>query len=372
MDSTPKRQSNLTNKDFRELINSHVPIKREQPEEIIREVKKIKKQTKAKSKKYQKKTKDESLELLLSRYRDRARERREGKNPDYLCGSDDLTEPIAYHAVGPDAKHNIRLAERRRQLIQESKYLGGDMAHTHLVKGLDLALLNKVRSEIEAKTKDIPVETVVEEDTGFKGQMTKNIHDILFKSTVAVKNPLFAPGKMCYLVDLTEEEQMDTDVPTTVIRSQVLTTEASNTIIIPDAIIDKIREALQDAKEDYKYKKVKKIEPPPEHHQRKQENKKREFRNAEKVQVSKTKVVLKKLVSEPTGYDECYPGAEAMMEAANDSDFEDTPTLLESWPKAAFQFGLKKAAGRRTRQSEKSHEAHLDWEWARIRDRLQL
>jgi hypothetical protein len=31
--------------------------------------------------------------------------------------------------------------------IEMSKYLGGDLAHTHLVKGLDYALLNKVRGE---------------------------------------------------------------------------------------------------------------------------------------------------------------------------------------------------------------------------------
>ena len=40
-------------------------------------------------------------------------------------------------------------AERRKQMIQESKFLGGDMEHTHLVKGLDYALLQKVRSELE-------------------------------------------------------------------------------------------------------------------------------------------------------------------------------------------------------------------------------
>ncbi len=38
-------------------------------------------------------------------------------------------------------------AEKRRQLIQESKFLGGDMEHTHLVKGLDFALLQKVRQQ---------------------------------------------------------------------------------------------------------------------------------------------------------------------------------------------------------------------------------
>ena len=42
--------------------------------------------------------------------------------------------------------------ERRRRVIDESKYLGGDMAHTHLVKGLDYALLEKVRSEIAVKS----------------------------------------------------------------------------------------------------------------------------------------------------------------------------------------------------------------------------
>jgi len=39
-------------------------------------------------------------------------------------------------------------AERRKLVIQESKYLGGDMEHTHLVKGLDYALLEKVRRQI--------------------------------------------------------------------------------------------------------------------------------------------------------------------------------------------------------------------------------
>lgn len=39
-------------------------------------------------------------------------------------------------------------------MIQESKFLGGDMEHTHLVKGLDFALLQKVRAEIASKEKE--------------------------------------------------------------------------------------------------------------------------------------------------------------------------------------------------------------------------
>jgi len=55
---------------------------------------------------------------------------------------------VKFRAVAPNARENHDAAERRRQMIQESKYLGGDMEHTHLVKGLDFALLQKVRIEI--------------------------------------------------------------------------------------------------------------------------------------------------------------------------------------------------------------------------------
>ena len=35
--------------------------------------------------------------------------------------------------------------------VEETRYLGGDLEHTHLVKGLDFALLQKVRSEQAAR-----------------------------------------------------------------------------------------------------------------------------------------------------------------------------------------------------------------------------
>lgn len=44
----------------------------------------------------------------------------------------------------------ITAEEKRLRDIEESKFLGGDVEHTHLVKGLDYALLQKLRSEREA------------------------------------------------------------------------------------------------------------------------------------------------------------------------------------------------------------------------------
>merc|ERR1712021_18191 len=93
-----------------------------------------------------KRQEDDKMAELAAKYRDRAKERRDGgpgsDRPDDVSGSG------AYRAVAPDVKGNFDAAERRRQMIQESKFLGGDMEHTHLVKGLDFALLQKVRSEI--------------------------------------------------------------------------------------------------------------------------------------------------------------------------------------------------------------------------------
>jgi IK cytokine len=39
--------------------------------------------------------------------------------------------------------------EAHRRAIEQSKYLGGDLEHTHLVKGLDFALLNRVKAEMD-------------------------------------------------------------------------------------------------------------------------------------------------------------------------------------------------------------------------------
>lgn len=71
-----------------------------------------------------------SEHLYTLNHRDRAEERRKGLNPDYernamsgLPGNDQLNPTMS---------------------VEETKYLGGDLEHTHLVKGLDYALLQKV------------------------------------------------------------------------------------------------------------------------------------------------------------------------------------------------------------------------------------
>lgn len=66
-----------------------------------------------------------------SEYRDRAKERREGNNLDYV-----ELKGLTQSGQGD-----------RKKELELSKYLGGDEEHTHLVKGLDKALAEKVRRE---------------------------------------------------------------------------------------------------------------------------------------------------------------------------------------------------------------------------------
>lgn len=65
-------------------------------------------------------------------HRDRAAERRQGINPDY-----DETELAA---LTGDAVAKLT--------VEETKFLGGDIDHTHLVRGLDFQLLNRVRENL--------------------------------------------------------------------------------------------------------------------------------------------------------------------------------------------------------------------------------
>ena len=70
---------------------------------------------------------DKKKEKKPSKYRDRAEERRTDSNKDY--STDDNIAALEVDA-------------------EASKYLGGDVAHTHLVRGLDRALLEKTRTDL--------------------------------------------------------------------------------------------------------------------------------------------------------------------------------------------------------------------------------
>jgi hypothetical protein len=67
--------------------------------------------------------------------RDRAKERREGRvAAEYERVEEELETILQGRGLGNDLS---------KLTVADSKFLGGDLDHTHLVKGLDYALLQK-------------------------------------------------------------------------------------------------------------------------------------------------------------------------------------------------------------------------------------
>ena len=213
---------------------------------------------------------------LAKKYRDRSKERREGKG-DYT-DVELISTTADYRAVGPTSELDRTSAEKRRQVIQESKFLGGDMAHTHLVKGLDFALLQKVRAEISSKEKENEeiLDEILEKDKisdappqkestfdGINNKMAKNIYRLLFQKKIPFRNESFLPGRMAYVFDL-EDEFSESDLPTTLIRSKAdcPNLEVHTTLSTNDIVINKLTQILaylrQGSKDKHKKKKDKK------------------------------------------------------------------------------------------------------------------
>ncbi|KAL4002127.1 RED-like protein N-terminal region family protein [Acanthocheilonema viteae] len=204
-----------------------------------------------------------NLNEILKNYRDRAEERRKGIGKD--DNIDDLHANNAYRAVPSDVRATADAAQRRKQAIQESKYLGGDMEHTHLVKGLDYSLLHKVRSEIAMREQknDETLESQYNKDSQ-KGEpqsdnrMVRNIHRTVFQNELPACNELFRKGRMAYVVDLEEE---DNDLPTTLLRSvhDCPATESTHDINTSNMLIQKLTQVLSYLRTDTQ-KKRKKVE----------------------------------------------------------------------------------------------------------------
>nr|XP_027204390.1 protein Red-like [Dermatophagoides pteronyssinus] len=209
------------------------------------------------------------LNELAKKYRDRAKERRDGSNMDAARNSDILTNSTAYHAVGPD-NFDMDATERRKQLIQKSKYLGGDMEHTHLVKGLDYALLQKVKAEIQTKEDEdeyLREQQQQEEEArkeeerqqmkkyskkdsstfddqdryAIKNKKVENLLKIIFNENLPEKNELFRQGRMAYQYDLTNDFP-ENEIPTTIIRSKAEcpNLDAYNSISTNEIIMNKL------------------------------------------------------------------------------------------------------------------------------------
>ena len=152
--------SGLSNEKFRDLLSQPKEAKAQKPADTKeeREQKKAKQQAAYERRMAIQKRREEALQEA-SRYKDRAAERRKEAVGDAPEGTlDEFGYLVVPEESGPEEKpvstaptaaqlgDREELEEQSHRIsIQQSKYLGGDIEHTHLVKGLDFALLQKIR-----------------------------------------------------------------------------------------------------------------------------------------------------------------------------------------------------------------------------------
>ncbi|KAI4335154.1 hypothetical protein L6164_013826 [Bauhinia variegata] len=179
------------------------------------------------------------------KYRDRAKERREDQNPDY-----EPTE-LGFHAVAPPGNVDLRSADAHKLSIEKSKYLGGDVEHTHLVKGLDYALLNKVRSEIDKKPDagdDIDGKSrssKEDQQVSFRTATAKSVYQWIVKPQTIIKsNEMFLPGRMTFIYNM--EGGYHHDIPTTLQRSKAdcPVPEEAVTVNVDGSVLDRIAKIM--------------------------------------------------------------------------------------------------------------------------------
>ncbi|XP_054794325.1 suppressor of mec-8 and unc-52 protein homolog 2-like [Prosopis cineraria] len=179
------------------------------------------------------------------KYRDRAKERREDQNPDYE------TTDLGLHAVAPPGTVDLRSADAHKLSIEKSKYLGGDVEHTHLVKGLDYALLNKVRSEIDKKPDtgdDVdgkPRASKEDQQVSIRTSTAKSVYRWIVKpQTILKTNEMFLPGRMSFIFNM--EGGYYHDIPTTLHRSKAdcPVPEEMVTVNVDGSVLDRIAKIM--------------------------------------------------------------------------------------------------------------------------------
>mmetsp|Transcript_30056 Transcript_30056/g.77139 ORF Transcript_30056/g.77139 Transcript_30056/m.77139 type:complete len:584 (-) Transcript_30056:385-2136(-) len=148
-------------------------------------------------------------------YRDRAKERREGRLVDYELANADLAAMVQGQDVDVSSIS-----------VEDSKFLGGDVEHTHLVKGLDYALLNKMRGDQEKEKKKAAEEETEKQphkpEVKFVSAMGRAVYQAVCEPRRAVPLDSFLPGRTAFLYRLEEDDlgNEPSDMPTTLRRSK--------------------------------------------------------------------------------------------------------------------------------------------------------
>jgi len=223
----------MKNSDFRRLLAEGPGKKKEVKKETEEERREREGRRKAKKqasyKRWQERKAQLEAKYAKSNYRDRAKERREDKSKQDAADAE--------------------LKKYEGMSVEKTKFLGGDVEHTHLVKGLDYALLQRYKEELEReetekiemayeemyhqnlkKKKKKNKAKMEEEEERAKNKLKfgtvwgRSIYNalesrgMLRERSNRQENTNFIPGRMTFEFDI--DPQFGSELPTTIIHSR--------------------------------------------------------------------------------------------------------------------------------------------------------
>eukprot|EP00897_Mesotaenium_endlicherianum_P005466 jgi/Mesen1/4948/ME000247S04235 len=144
-------------------------------------------------------------------YRDRAKERREEKNPDYVGTGVELIGSLS--AVAPPGTTDLRFAEANKISIENSKFLGVRLLLRVVVLLLSSAMdVNLPGEQQQQKQQDRAIV--------FRSASAKVVYQHLVRPHLSHSkvNEMFLPGRTQFVYDM--DEDFRSEIPTTVHRSK--------------------------------------------------------------------------------------------------------------------------------------------------------
>ncbi|CAG9465934.1 unnamed protein product [Pedinophyceae sp. YPF-701] len=241
----------LNNADFRKMLaegrlGTVAKEKREKAKE------KYAKKAKARNQKMEKlRAAGDAEEEEGEKYRDRAAERRQGLRNEYEEDEQQL------QSIYLAADENLTEEERRQRAYELSKHLGGTESATHLVRGLDKTLLERMRDNLRreqdneaAAAQRAEQSRSLAESTTFRTPLGRSVFEALFRRAGALGAAAqrFLPRRMAFVYDLDDDGSGPTgDAPSTLLRPKADCPRPPETLMgMCDAgVLDRISRAMR-------------------------------------------------------------------------------------------------------------------------------
>ena len=245
---TPRRDNQKPELHYEKSFRNLAPIKFEKENTEKIETTPAKKSQTKKKRDYSKKKSQTEDQKNTTKWRDRAEERRKREAEETNDENMEKKEENSQSKIFENK--DIKYEDVKEEYKQ---FLGGDLKYTHLVKGVDFALLERVKSEMEKERKLEELNQKNTTNEELKSSHIQNTSSILAKSILSIleneeDNKIVDSSlHKCklFIYDLSNEQHEDEITPKILINNKTVSSSDSISCVVGEQIIEEIGEILK-------------------------------------------------------------------------------------------------------------------------------